>query len=253
MFDQTTRRRPLVPALVTFALLLGACSGGGSDDGSEVATLLPDVGDGGAADAAVRGVEVDPDLEPDEAALLFSQCMRDEGLDFPDLSVDAEGNIELRDAFQSVEPGTDGFQEAMDACDEILQQTGFGGGRREVRQSTEFQDALIGFSECLRDDGFDVGDLTLAGPGGGGPGAGAGGAAGDGQDGDEEAGQAGQAGQGQRGQRGDGFGNRGARFAENLGLDYEDPEVATAVDGCLEIVDSALADLGAEPQGQGRG
>ncbi len=245
MLDETRRRCWALGSLVTLALLLGACSGGGGEDASEVATLLPDVGDGGAADAAVRGNEADPDLEPDEAALQFSQCMRDQGLDFPDLSVDAEGNIDVRAAFQAIEPGTEGFRQAMEVCSEILQQTGFGGGRRQVQESTEFEDALIGFSECLRDEGFDVGDLTLGGPGGGGDGA-AGDGQGDGNPPDE-------GGPGQRGERGQGFGNRGARFAENLGLDYEDPEVATAVDGCLEIVDSALAELGVEAQGQGQG
>lgn len=235
MFEMTTRRLLALGVGVGSVLLLGACGGDDEQAGAEVATLVAtEVDEGNAADSATGEEAGSSDLEPDEAALEFSQCMRDQGLDFPDLSVDAEGNIELRSAFQAVEPGTEGFREAMDACGEILEQTGFGGGPRQVRNSTEFQDALLEFSECLRDEGFDVGDLTLGGPG-----------PGDGQpdgDGGEAAGA-----QDQQGQRSPGFGNRGARFAENLGLDYEDPAVAEAVDGCMVVIDQALADLGVDP------
>jgi hypothetical protein len=239
---------PALPAAVAAAVLFAGCSGtdtAAAED--EVATLQATVTGDGAADAAIRTDEA-PDLEPDEAALQFSQCMRDEGLEFPDLSVDAEGNINLRDAFQDVAPGAEGFREAMEACREILQQTGFGGGRGQFRDSPEFQDGLVSFSACVRDAGFDVGDITL----GGAPGPGQNQAQ-QGQGGEaEQGGDAGEGG-GQRGQRAEGFGNRGVRLAENLGLDYDDPEVAEAVDGCLPLLDQALSDLGVTPPGGNTG
>ena len=235
---RAVRYTAIVAALM---LALAACSQD-ADEAVEVATLeSTESALGSAADAAVAGDDDDSDLAPDEAALEFSQCMRDQGLDFPDLAVNAEGNIELRDAIQTVDPGAEGFREAMDACDDILQQTGFGGQGRAARESTEFQDALVEFSACLRDEGFDVGDLTLGAPGAGGQPPGGGGA---------EAGDGGGA--GQQGQRAQGFGDRGARFAENLGLDYDDPAVEEAVTECLTGVDEALANLGAgQPVDQG--
>ena len=153
----------LVP-VVALTLMVAACSSAPAASDTEVASLLADESVAGdAADAATIATEpASVDRSPDEAALEFSQCMRDEGLDFPDLSVDAEGNIELREAFQSVEPGSDEFRAAREACGEILAQTGFGGGRREALESPEVQDGLIAFSDCVRDAGYDVGDLTLA-------------------------------------------------------------------------------------------
>lgn len=237
----------LAPALALAAaclFALASCGGDGDEASAEVASLQAS-GDaaGDAANAAVRTDGAD-DLEPDEAALEFSQCMRDEGLDFPDLSVDAEGNIELRSAFQEVDPSADGFREAFEGCGEILQQSGFG-GRRAAAESPEVEDALLEFSQCLRAEGHDVGDLTLGqGPGGGGPGAD--GSPTEGQNGANADGDGnGQGGdQGQTGARGPGFGNRGARFAQQLGLDYEDPTVQEAIDGCMTVIDEAFTAAG---------
>lgn len=223
-------------SLAAACLVLVAACGGGDEEASEVATLQAgEDGVGDAADAAVRTEEPAEELEPDEAALRFSQCMRDQGLDFPDLSVDAEGNIQMREAFQSVDRGADGFGEAMDACGEVLQQTGFGGGRRAAAEDPAVQDALLEFSQCVRDAGYDVGDLTLGGPGQGGA--------------PPEADGTGAEGPGAgEGRREEGFGGRGDRFANQLGLDPDDPEVAATIESCSPIVDEAFAAAGVGPQ-----
>lgn len=234
-------RLPRTPALLAVlaaaTVTISACSGADHDASAEVASLVSTddaTGDAAsAADAAVRTDETVEDLAPDEAALEFSQCMRAEGLDFPDLSVDAEGNIALRDAFQSIDRQADGFREAMDTCGEILQQTGFGGGRREAMESAEVQDAFLQFSQCVRDAGYDVGDLTLGGPG---PGTDPGPGEGTGAPPDE--------GEGQAGERQPGFGDRSERFADQLGLDPEDPAVAETIEGCMAIIDEAFATAG---------
>lgn len=245
MLSQSIRHRFSLPALVVAMVFIAAACGSSSPAAvAEVASLetdTPDLED--AADAAtIAGSETADDLAPDEAALQFSQCMRAEGLDFPDLSVNAEGEIELREAFQSVDRDDESFQAAFESCGEVLQQAGFGGGRREALESTAVQDALLDFSACLRADGFDVGDVTLGGPG-------AGGANGDGTDAGNDAAAGAGAGQQDQGRREPGFGNRAARFAENLGLDYDDSTVAEAVDGCMTIVDDAFSAAGfGQPQ-----
>ncbi|MEM7338823.1 MAG: hypothetical protein AAF467_09260 [Actinomycetota bacterium] len=239
MTTTASHRRALV-ALLLVAVFVGAACSTTSETSEGVASL--DAGGDGletAADAATLD-DNDPaaDLPPDEAALAFSACMRDEGLDdFPDLGIDAAGNIELREAFQAVDRQADGFQAAMETCQPFLASGGFGGGqgRRGAIEAPEVQDALVAFSACLRDAGYDVGDLTLDGGPGQGPGAG-----GDGEGQGEGADQ----GQGQRGERQAGFGNRSARFAENLGLDYTDEAVAADVDACMPIVDDAFAAAG---------
>ncbi len=248
------RRRPIIVGVLASAgLFLTAC-GGSEEAVAEVASLETDASALGDPAGALTTDGDSGDLSPDEAALEFSQCMRDEGLEFPDLSVDAEGNIDLREAFQSVDPGAEGFREARDACGEILAETGFGGGNRQAAiESTEIQDALLAFSECVRDAGYDVGDLTLQGPGQGGAQANQGGAANAEAAGEQTEGDGEQAeGQAPRGQRQQGFGNPSARFANGLGLDYEDPEVQETVDGCAPIIEEAFSAAGIGG-GQGRG
>ena len=244
-------------------LMIGASCSAESDSATpEVATLETEesaVGD--AADAAV--IEDDAELAPDEAALEFSACMRDQGLDFPDLTVDAEGNIDLRSAFQSFDRQSEEFPAAMEACRDVLADTGFGGGARQALQSPELQDAFVDFSACVRDGGYDVGDLTL--PGRGGPGAGGA----DGEQGDdarnddvanEDDAQAGvegadgqTGGQAAGGQRRGGFGNINERLATGLGLDYEDPDVQATVDECAVIIEQALTSAGLPVPGGGGG
>lgn len=238
MFRPSTSRRRvgLLSVAASLVLLVAAC-GEASDEGSaEVASLESDTPQlENAADAAtLSDAEAAEDLAPDEAALEFSQCMRDQGLDFPDLSVNAEGEIELRETFQSIDRSDDSFRDAFQSCSEVLEQTGFGGGRRAALESTEVQDALLEFSACVRAEGFDVGDLTLQPPGG----AGGGGAGGNANAGENAQGD------GQPPQRQQGFGDPNARYAEGLGLDYEDPAVVEAIDGCSTIIDEAFAAAG---------
>ncbi len=233
----------LIVCLAAVSVFTTACSGEAESAAPEVATLdTEDSAVGDAADAAIVGDN--PELAPDEAALEFSACMREQGLDFPDLAVDAEGNIDLRAAFQTVDRQSEDFPAAMDACREVLADTGFGGGARQALQSPELQDAFVDFSACVRDGGFDVGDLTL--PGRGGPGAPADGedadARNDGVGDESEEDRAGQTpGAGQR--RG-GFGTINERLAAGLGLDYEDENVQATVDECAVIIEEALTAVG---------
>lgn len=237
----------LVVGPLSVLAVAASCSSGDDSTAPEVATLeTSDAAVGDAADAAT--IDDEPELAPDEAALEFSACMREQGLDFPDLGVDAEGNIDLRSAFQSFDRQSEEFPAAMEACRSILADSGFGGGPRQAMQSTEMQDALVNFSACVRDAGYDVGDITIPGPGqrpGAADGDGDGNARNDGVDaegnGDAEESEAGGPGGGQR--RG-GFGNINERLANGLGLDYEDPDVQSTVDDCSVIIQEALAAVG---------
>jgi len=121
----------------------------------------------------------------------------------------------------------------MQECRVILDGIGFGGrgGRAALTDNPELQDALVAFSDCIRQQGFDVGDIEL----GGGPGQGGGNGTPPGN-GD---------GQPQRGQ-GAAQGNfdPNSRFAAALGLDPEDPDVAAALEECSPIMDAAFAEAG---------
>lgn len=226
----------------TLVLFTAACSQSSeSDEGDGVATLEDTSGSGiGDTAAAETLTDAAEEVDPEEAALAFSECMRNEGVDFPDVGVDADGRLDLRAGFAEIDRGSDGFQAAIELCRPIIESAGFGGGNRAaIGENVEIQDALLEFSECVREGGYDVGDLALGGPG---PGA-AGGANNGANAGEGAAPQRGQ-GEGQGA-----FGNRSARFASQLGLDYEDPDVAATIDGCTPVLDEAFAAAGL---GQGR-
>lgn len=223
--------------LAAIALLLGACSSGESDAAADgVATLEGDetsgIGDGAEASTLDDAGE---ELSSEEIALAFSACMRDEGLDFPDVGIDAEGGIELREGFAEIDRGSEDFQTAMGICQPLIADAGFGGGDRAgVGDNVEIQDALVEFSDCIRGEGFDVGDVTLGGQNAGGQNAAG-----------QNAGDAAADGGGRGGgQRQEGFGDPSERLAQQLGLDLEDAEVAAAIDTCSPVLEAAFAEQG---------
>ena len=209
-----------VSLLCLLALVASACGGedeaaaSSSDDGG-VATLAEPADDTATDDSTGAGAE----LAADEAALEFSQCMRDQGLDFPDVGVDAEGNPDLRSSFleSGITPGSDEFRTGLEACGSILQNAGFGGGRGNLAEDPAVQDGLVEYSQCLRDEGLAVGDIQLGG------------------------GQGANQGQGGGGQGG-GV-DREARIAAFLGIDPDDPEVAATLETCGPILDRLFAQV----------
>jgi hypothetical protein len=107
----------------------------------------------------------------EEQALAFAQCMRDNGVDFPDPTVDANGNLSFAGAFQQaqgggLDAGNTTFQDAMTACRDLMTGLTLGGGRSGgAFDSTAIQEAMLTYTTCLRAQGLDVGDITFDGPG----------------------------------------------------------------------------------------
>ena len=154
----------------------------------------------GDADAAEEAM--DADLSDEERLLHFADCMRDNGVDFPDPVVEADGTV--RFGFRPGAGGAGAAQElvrdpdlpaAREACEGLLQGLSFGPGSGNF-DTTELQDALLEFARCMRDNGVNIGDPDLRdfGPG-----------------------------------RGGGDGPAGGPFA---GIDFEDPDVAAALEVC---------------------
>ena len=144
----------------------------------------------------------DADLSDEEHLLRFADCMRDNGVDFPDPVVEADGTVRF-----GFRPGAGGAGAAQDlardpdlpaareACADLLEGLSFGPGSGNF-DTTELQDTLLEFAQCMRDNGVDMGDPDLSdfGPGG---------------------------------NRDDGEG--GGPFG---GIDFEDPDVAAALEVC---------------------
>ena len=151
-------------ALVALALAAAAC--GGSETAAGVASLE----DSTATTIAGSDTGTDGDIDVEEAALAFTECLRDEGLDIEDPEFDGEGGFNFGQVFRGAaeegEPGEgpgEEFLAAMEVCGELIEGVG---QRFDRRDSTEFEDDLLAFAECMRDNGVDMADPDLSGDGG---------------------------------------------------------------------------------------
>ncbi len=248
MFTTMSSRLAVIPVVAAFAAL-SACGGTSTDASGADADVasLDDVAtleaDDGSSDGQTSEADGETTLTADEAALEFSACLRDQGLDVPDIGVDADGNVEVRDAFENIDRSDDSFREALQGCNELLADAGFGGGGRGagggIADNVEIQDAFVALTDCVRDEGFEEAtEITLGQPGGG-------------QAGGEDAAD-GPPADGQRGQgenQGPGAGDQTSRLATQMGLDPEDPAVIDAMDACSSILDDAFSTAGIEPRG----
>jgi hypothetical protein len=102
----------------------------------------------------------DAQAKAEDAALDYAKCMREHGVDVPDPKPGAGGfGIQI----QSSNPReNENFQDAQDACGDILQKAIPEGDRPDP---AEMRDKLHEMTECLRDKGYDVPEPQVFGPG----------------------------------------------------------------------------------------
>ena len=157
---------------------------GGAGSASEAPAVAggepaePAVAAEGQAEPEVTAAEPNgsEDLSDEERLLAFAQCMRDNGVDFPDPVVEADGTVTF-----GFRPGSAGggpavlreigrdpdLPAAREACQGLVEGVAFGSGPGGFDR-IEIQDALLEFARCMRDHGVDIGDpdLRAFGPGG---------------------------------------------------------------------------------------
>jgi hypothetical protein len=142
MTRTTARSRAFGAAAAAVALLvLSAC--GGAAAGGEVASAG---GDANTADPSETG-DTAP-LDEDEQALVFAECMRDNGVDMPDPGPGQQG---LGEAFQAVAGNYDRatLDQAIAACEDLIPQ---------YAQEEHGDDLMLELADCLREQGLDVSD-----------------------------------------------------------------------------------------------
>lgn len=160
----TRRSRPR-PArwaiLVTLGLAaLGAC---GSDPatGDDVASL-------GTEPTAGAGEESGPTttLDPQDAFVAYTECMREEGVDMPDPVVSGDGAVSGGGLVVQSEPAggdpsfdreDDAFAAADEQCRSYLDDA-LGEIEVNPEQQAEMREQMLAFSECMRDHGLDYPD-----------------------------------------------------------------------------------------------
>ncbi len=157
-----------------------ASSGAGAVQGGDEIEASTTVGDSGAGEPV--SPDESHDLTEEERLLEFARCMRDNGVDFPDPVVEADGTI----AFGRRPGGGAGAQDveglqaigrdpnlpaARAACNEIIEGLALGPGAQNFDElRIELMDRLLEFAQCMRDHGVDVADPdpNAFSPGGGG-------------------------------------------------------------------------------------
>lgn len=244
---------------VLFVVFLAACSGGGEGDvtaggvasASDLNETVQDAEDV-ANDIVAAETDDDAVTTAEDAGLALAACMRDNGFEsFPDPTVDANGNLNLRAALtdSGLNFQDEGFRDQIGACQEEVGADNFGANARGD-QREGIQEQLLSYTQCLRDEGLDVGDIEFGAPGQGQNGQGQGqNAQGQGQGGN---GNGNGNGQGRaQGQGGAGQGQAG-RIANALGLDAEDPATAAALTACEDVLAEAFAGFGGGGGGGGQ-
>lgn len=148
----TIRHRFLIPAIV-LGLAVIAC-GADTELAQEVATLdtLDAVG-------TVLGAIVDQELE----LLDFSECMRNEGIDIGDPTIDANGNVSIGTPMNMISDHG-ALMAAYDVCDDFISGRPLGHGGED---RTAVHDRLVNFAKCVRENGYyDLPDPDFSGASG---------------------------------------------------------------------------------------
>ena len=165
------------------ALAASACGGDGADDvsaapavvveGADESAPVEETDSDSAEDASpadepdADAVDVDgsasADATDEELALAFVECMRDEGIDFPDPTVAADGSVSLIPpggaAGLNLDLNDPAVSNAGELCSPLLAGASFlptGDG-----DLTELEDTLLAFAACMREQGVDVDDPNL--------------------------------------------------------------------------------------------
>ena len=155
--------------IVLPALLAAGCGGGGAVG---VASL-----EGGGTTAGrgeeQAGEQAGEQADLEQALLDFAACMREEGIDFPDPQLDAEGNLDFLPLMAGIgrnsalAGGLEPMRAAAAACRHHLEGVAL---RFSSFDRTAMQDLLLEYAACVREHGFDLPDPDFTwGPGRRGP------------------------------------------------------------------------------------
>jgi hypothetical protein len=142
----------MILLVAVLALVATACGGSGDGDGSGVASLSTI--DSGSGDSAT-GVSIADNVDPEQAMLDLTQCLRDQGIEIADPTVDAEGNPQLARPEFGEEGANEAFRTAIRGCGELLEGVTLG---RQGLDFSALQDTLVEYAGCMRDNGYQMDD-----------------------------------------------------------------------------------------------
>ena len=98
---------------------------------------------------------VDEEITFEKGVLDFAQCMREEGINFPDPTFDIDGNPQ----FDNLEiENEEEFESAFENCEDILRNALPEQFDLDPEVEAALVDASLEFSQCMRDQGIDFPD-----------------------------------------------------------------------------------------------
>lgn len=153
--------------IVAAALLFAACGGG--DATSEIASLES------ADPSASETTEAVEEVSMEDGLIAFTECLREEGIEIGDPTVGLDGNLQMAPiVIEGVTEGVDGPDDVeaamgkMDAvftkCEPLLGEVAF--TNDELPGFNEFEDLLLEYAGCMRDNGVDMADPDFSADGG---------------------------------------------------------------------------------------
>ena len=141
--NSTSRSSKKVKLLVLAVVFTGCTIGGEESQG--VVTI----------DSTTQTTFVDEETTFEEGVLNFAQCMREEGINFPDPTFDIDGNPE----FDNLEiENEDEFENAFESCEDILRNALPEQFDLDPEVEAALVDASLEFSQCMRDQGIEFPD-----------------------------------------------------------------------------------------------
>ena len=143
-FKNTTSRGSKKVKTLLLLLVFSACTIGG-EDSQGVVTI----------ESTTATTIVDEEITFEEGVLDFAQCMREEGINFPDPTFDIDGNPQ----FDNLEiENEEEFESAFENCEDILRNALPEQFDLDPEVEAALVDASLEFSQCMRDQGIDFPD-----------------------------------------------------------------------------------------------
>ena len=141
--DADSMKRRLWVVLLVLTLAAVGC-GTGTEAASDVASL--DESGVGDQEASILG-----DIAVQEAELFeFSACMRDEGINIGDSTVDADGNVSLGTPMNMISDHG-ALMAAYETCNDFIGGRALGHGGED---RTAVHDRLLEYAKCVRENGY---------------------------------------------------------------------------------------------------
>ena len=143
-FQNSTSRGSKKVRILLLLSIFSACTIGG-EESQGVVTI----------ESTTETTIVEEEITFEEGVLDFAQCMREEGINFPDPTFDIDGNPQ----FDNLEiENEEEFENAFENCEDILRNALPEQFDLDPEVEAALVDASLEFSQCMREQGIDFPD-----------------------------------------------------------------------------------------------